>query len=108
MRKKTLPLVLTIVILGSCRVLYAGSSTVDNPNEKSAEYSLNEPKNTLKNSSFVLETDEESASESLNRVSGNIDLGFSSPENSYESEERPGAGPFEKEKAELRKQSADS
>ena len=34
---------------------------------------------------FVVETDEESAAESLNRVSGTIDLGFAAPEYTYQS-----------------------
>ena len=64
----------------------------------------NSPRKSLMNSTFVLETDQESAAESLERVSGDIDLGFSAPENTYKTEERPGAGPFAKEKAELKKQ----
>ena len=63
------------------------------------------PKESLINSTFVLETDDESAAESLERISGEIDRGFSSPENTYKSEERPGAGPFAKEKAEEKKRS---
>ena len=62
-------------------------------------------KKSLMNSAFVLETDDESAIESLERISGEIDRGFSSPKNTYKSEERPGAGPFAKEKAEEKKRS---
>ena len=61
-------------------------------------------KKSLMNSPFVLETDQGSAAESLERISGKIDLGFSAPENTYKTEERPGAGPFAKEKAEAKKQ----
>ena len=64
----------------------------------------NDLKKSLMDSAFVLETDQESASESLERISGKIDMGFSAPENSYRSEEHPGAGPFAKQKSEEAKQ----
>ena len=54
---------------------------------------------------YVLETNDTMARESLNRVSGNIDLGFSAPENSFKSVDQEGVGPFAKEKAETKKQS---
>ena len=63
-------------------------------------------KESLMNSGFVMETDDQSSAESLERISGKIDMGFSSPENSYKTEERPGAGPFAKEKAEEKKQTS--
>lgn len=44
---------------------------------------------------FVVETDEASATESLNRISGDIDLGFSAPEYSYESENHARHDPLE-------------
>ncbi len=43
---------------------------------------------------FVVETDRESASESMERISGKIDLGFSSPSNSFESSDHYKPGPF--------------
>ncbi len=49
---------------------------------------------------YVVESDDESASESLNRISGHIDLGFSSPEQSYESSDHYTPSPFAKEKSE--------
>ena len=61
-------------------------------------------KKSLINSTFVLQTDQESAAESLERISGKVDMGFSAPEDTYKTEERPGAGPFAKEKAEEKKQ----
>lgn len=57
---------------------------------------------------FVLETDEAMASDSLNRISGNVDLGFSAPENTFKSSDHYGAGPFDKERAEERKISQNS
>ena len=51
------------------------------------------PKN-LKDESFVVETDETSVSDSLNRISGKIDLGFATPEQTYTSEDHYRAGPF--------------
>ena|SRR3989338_7650230 len=56
-----------------------------------------------KNSSsslYTLETDETMASDSLNRISGNLDLGFSPPENTFRSPNHYGAGPVAKERAE--------
>ena len=49
---------------------------------------------SLKEEAFVVETDENSVSDSLNRISGNIDLGFSAPEQTYDSEDHYRAGPF--------------
>lgn len=43
---------------------------------------------------FIVETDEESARESLNRVSGEIDLGFSSPEQTYQSDHHTKVDPL--------------
>ena len=47
-----------------------------------------------KHSMFVVETDSESASESLERISGQIDLGFSAPDDSFESSNHYKPGPF--------------
>jgi hypothetical protein len=45
--------------------------------------------------SFVVETDGDSARESLDRVSGQIDIGFAGSDQSYESENHvPKRGPF--------------
>ena len=41
---------------------------------------------SLKESLFVVETDNDSARQSLDRVSGQIDRGFASPDQTYESE----------------------
>ena len=43
---------------------------------------------------YVVETDEASARESLDRISGKIDLGFSSPDQSYKSEDQTKSGPL--------------
>lgn len=40
--------------------------------------------------SFSVSSDELDPSESLNRVAGEIDLGFSKPEQQFKSEEQPG------------------
>ena len=63
-------------------------------------------KKSLINSAYVLETDRESAAESLERISGKIDLGFSDSENTFKSPDHYTAGPFAKEKAEAQKQSS--
>ena len=49
---------------------------------------------SLKDETFVVETDDTSVSDSLNRISGNIDLGFSAPEQSYDSTDHYRPGPF--------------
>ena len=49
---------------------------------------------SLKDEAFVVETDENSVSDSLNRISCNIDLGFSAPEQSYDSSDHYRPGPF--------------
>ncbi len=46
--------------------------------------------------SFTIETDEDSARDSLNRVSGTYDLGFSAPEQTYKSENHKSADPTKK------------
>ena len=46
-----------------------------------------------------LETTEDDAKESLNRVAGEYDRGFSSSEQSYQSEDHYAAGTFAREKA---------
>ncbi len=48
---------------------------------------------------YTYETDEESGSESLNRISGHIDTGFSSSDDSYESKNHYTGGPQGLEKA---------
>lgn len=48
---------------------------------------------------FVVETDEESASESLERISGEYDLGFASPSQTYDSPSHYTPGPTGRQKA---------
>ena len=60
-------------------------------------------KTSLTTNVFVIETDENTASESLDRVSGQIDKGFSAPENTFKSSDHYGVGPFAQEKAEAAK-----
>ena len=57
-------------------------------------------KDSLMNNGFVIETNDENAAESLERVSGKIDTGFSTSENSYRSGDQYAPGP----KAETNKQ----
>ena len=60
----------------------------------SAEDPLSSVHTSLKDQAFVVETDETSDSESLERISGHYDLGFSLPEQSYDSEDHYRPGPF--------------
>ena len=48
----------------------------------------------LRDALFIVETDENAAAESLNRISGKIDTGFSSPQQSYKSENHRKRGPL--------------
>lgn len=57
---------------------------------------------------FVVETDEHTAAESLDRISGQVDLGFSSPEQAFKSPDHYQPGPFSREKAEAEKNNAPS
>ena len=54
----------------------------------------------LKDTVYAIETDDESARDSLDRISGHIDTGFSSQDESYLSEDHYGVGPFAKQKSE--------
>ena len=61
-------------------------------------------KKSMANSGFVIETNEHMAAESLERISGKIDRGFSDPENTFKSDDHYGVGPFAKERVEEKKQ----
>ena len=45
---------------------------------------------------FIVETDEESAAESLNRISGDIDRGYALPEQTYQSDHHTKPGAFQR------------
>ena len=49
---------------------------------------------SLRDEVFVVESSDEDASGSLDRISGNIDLGFASQDQSYQSANHYKAGPF--------------
>ena len=76
-------------------------SSEKSPSAEIGNTNFNKP---LSMETFVVETNEDMASESLDRISGHIDTGFSAPENTYKSEDQKGIGPFAKEKAEEDKQ----
>jgi len=54
---------------------------------------------SLAETAFSVETDEQSASESLDRISGKIDLGFADPTQTYESSDHTRPGPFGRQDA---------
>ena len=58
-------------------------------------------KKTLQEDVFSVSTEDLDLSESLNRVSGQIDTGYSSPEQSFHSKDHGQAGPFARQKAEM-------
>ena len=49
---------------------------------------------SLKDEAFVFETGDDSSQESLNRISGQIDRGYTLPEQEYRSSDQSPAGPF--------------
>ena len=57
---------------------------------------------------FSVSSDELSPSDSLNRISGSIDTGFASPEQSYKSKKMQHASPFAREKQEMGSAGSDS
>lgn len=57
-----------------------------------------EPK-PLRDTLFSVSSDELDPADSLNRISGKIDLGFTNPSQSYESPGHYSPGPFSREKA---------
>ena|SRR3989338_8858865 len=59
-----------------------------------------EPGKSKVSRTFVVETDENTAAESLDRISGQIDLGFLSPKQVFQSPNHYRAGPFSREKTE--------
>ena len=99
MKKQTKFLILAVFFL-NCSLGCAANSLFAEDKDLVSKDS----KESLTNTAFVLETNDGDAAESLERISGKVDMGFSAPENTYQTEERPGAGPFAKEKAEEKKQ----
>ena len=83
-------------------------ATVSSQPEKTGLDASNNPGKNLMNGVFVLETDQESAAESLERISGKIDTGFSDPENTFKSPDHYASGPFAREKAERHSQNSPS
>ena len=81
------------LFLAFCLVLLPSRSHADDA-AKSDDVS----DKTAKRSLYVVETDSSSAMDSLNRVAGpDIDLGFSTKEQSYKTEKRDKINPFSKE-----------
>ena len=92
---------LTIVFnLPSAVSFASGNSPENKPTSKPEPRS--EQATTLRSSKadlFEYETDEDDASESLNRVAGTIDRGYSSPEQSFKSPDHYKPGPFGRQEA---------
>mgnify|MGYP001611037083 CR=1 FL=1 len=98
-------LIALILLLFTCPV-FAAESLPQNPRDSqdvhvdpSAGVLPIESYHSLKDEAFVVETSEEDAAGSLDRISGKIDLGFSSKDGTYRSENHYKAGPFGKSKA---------
>ena len=80
--KKTILFFVLLLSLGA----FARAADSDDP--------LADARKSLKDEIFTVETDETSASESLDRVSGNIDLGFAALDQTYQSTSHYRPGPF--------------
>ena len=80
------------LFLFSSLTAYAALSGEDNKTEIASK--------SLRDGAFVVATDESSATDSLNRVSGQYDLGFAAPDQTYQSEHHYKPGPFGKATAE--------
>ena len=77
----------TFIALALCTPLFAN----DDP--------FADPRKSLKYQTFVVETDKDSSAESLDRISGKYDLGFSTPDQEYDSSDHYQAGPFGRQDA---------
>ena len=77
-----------VIVLLFC---FAAAFAVEDP--------LKSVRSSMKDQVFVVESDDDSESESLNRISGQFDLGFSLPEQSFESSDHYRPGPFGREEA---------
>lgn len=102
---KKLKVILSALMLMSVCV-GAGASEAPKPGDTSKLESLplaskSEKKKLLKESLFEVSTDDFDASDSLNRVAGEIDMGFTSRDSSYRSKNHQAASPFAREKAEM-------
>ena len=64
-----------------------------------SEDPFEQTRKSLKDQTFVVETDEDMGKESLNRVSGQYDLGFTLPEQEYHSSSHTRAGPLRYEES---------
>ncbi|PIU40048.1 MAG: hypothetical protein COT00_03750 [Candidatus Omnitrophica bacterium CG07_land_8_20_14_0_80_50_8] len=106
MKKKIRSVICCIFFLNVCLSGAAGRALAADK-EKIPTSDLPVAKESLMTNGYVLESDSETASESLERISGKIDMGFSSPENSFKSDDHYGVGPTAYEKSRLGKQSTD-
>jgi hypothetical protein len=78
-------IIFTFAVLASCAPAFADEDPFADVHK------------SLKDQAFVVETDEESSAESLNRVSGQIDLGFTLPEQEYHSSSHNHINPLHSE-----------
>ena len=79
--------IVALFILLLCAPCYAGDRETD------ADY-LREKYPSLMDESFVVQTSDEDATDSLNRVAGKIDRGFAAEDYTYKSEHHGRTGPF--------------
>jgi hypothetical protein len=89
-------LLFLIFLVGLPVLAHADQAYVEKEEALSDSQSL-EPKR-LRDSMFSVSSDELDPAESLNRVSGHIDLGFSAPSQTFQSSDHYSPGPFSREK----------
>lgn len=82
---------------------FAYGNSVD---DKAKKVSLEPPKN-LQQEIFSISSEELDSTDSLNRIAGDFDRGYSSPEQSFKSSNQAPASPFAREKSAMASQKKD-
>ena len=83
-----------IFLLISAFSLFYGGAFAEENDSYTDRVGTNGHSSLLKEQGFVAETDRDSVADSLNRISGSIDLGFATPEQTYKSTAQYRPGPF--------------
>src|SRR3989338_9215558 len=110
MKKNTRLFVLGLTLIAnllSTMFLWAADLTLDMQKKTDEKGDIFQKSKKLKTSNtFVVQTDENMAAESLERISGDIDSGFLFSKNVFKSPDHYRTGPFSREKAEAEKNNA--
>ena len=88
--------ILYIVFLSFLALPAEGLCAPESAPDSSETDPLAPVRNRLMDQAFVVETDEDDIDESLNRISGDIDLGFAGPQYTYDSSSHGSAGALQR------------